>query len=163
MSVLRKILAVILAVISLTLGIHSVAGELYGAYLAEPDLVWDYLNWLIAFGVVVTLVFHYRRKRALDRQRQDDSVTFSYLSTNLMLFAAMFLTLWFFANWFEKLSANDDAAAAATVVGFIWITFNGSFVVLGSLTAWQLWRSEPGRDEDTGAEETRRGSLLVPP
>lgn len=160
MGVLRRILAVVLALISLSLGVHFVAGEIYGLYMAEPDLVWDYLNWFIAFGVVVTLVYQYRRKRALDRQQHDDSVTFNYLSTNLMLFAAMFLTLWFFANWFEELSMDDEAARA--VVGFIWIGFNASFVVLGGLTAWQLWRNGPGQDERTGAHLTRPGSRNVP-
>jgi len=77
-----------------------------------------------------------------------------------LLFAAMFLTLWFFANWFEELSMDDEAARA--VVGFIWIGFNASFVVLGGLTAWQLWRNGPGQDERTGAHLTRPGSRNVP-
>ncbi len=161
MGVLKRVLAVILALISLTLGVHFVAGEIYGAYLAEPHLVWDYLNWLTAFGVVVTLVYHYRKKRALDRQQQDDSVSFNYLFTNLTLFAAMFLTFWFFANWFEELAMNSDTAT--TVVGFIWITFNASFVILGSLTAWQLWQNDSVQDEVTGSEMSRQGSLLVTP
>lgn len=161
MGVLRRILAVILGLISLSLGVHFVAGEIYGLYMEEPNLVWDYLNWLIAFGVVVTLVYHYRRKRALDRQQHDDSVTFNYLSTNLMLFAAMFLNLWFFANWFEELTMDEEAAR--TVVGFIWIGFNASFVVLGGLTAWQLWHGGPGQDERTRAQLTRPESPLATP
>ena len=161
MGILRRVLAVILALICLSLGFHFVAGEIYGTYLAEPHLVWDYLNWLTAFGVVVTLVYHYRRKRALDRQQHDDSVSFNYLSTNLMLFAAMFLTFWFFANWFEELNVNSQVDG--TVVGFIWISFNVIFAVLGGLTAWRLWQSEPGQDEGTGAERTLPRALLVTP
>ena len=157
MSVLRKILAVILALVSLAVAVHFVAGEIYGLYLAEPHLVWNYLNWLTAFGVVVILVYHYRRKRELDRQQYDDSVSFNYLSTNLKLFAAMFLTLWFFANWFEELTMNDETASA--VVGFVWIAFNASFVVLGSVTAWQIWRDEPGERLETAAQVTQPGSL----
>ena len=161
MTALKRILAVILALISLSLGFHFVAGEIYGVYLAQPGLVWDYLNWLIAFGVIVTLVYHYRKKRALDRQQDDDSVSFSYFSSNLLLFAAMFLAFWFFANWFEVLSSNSDASR--TVVGFIWITFNASFSVLGGLTAWQLWQDDPDRNEGAGTEITHPGSLLVSP
>jgi len=161
MGVLRRILAVILALISLSLGVHFVAGEIYGLYMAEPGLVWDYLNWPIAFGVVVTLVYQYGRKRALDRQQHDDSVSFNYLSTNLMLFAAMFLSLWFFANWFEELSMDDEASSA--VVGFIWIGFNASFVVLGGLTAWQLWGRGPGQDQRVAARPTGPGSLMATP
>ncbi len=137
MGALRKLLAGVLAVISLALAFHFVAGEIYGGYLSQPDLVWDYLNWLTALGIVVTLVHHFQRKRAFDRQHQEDDVSVGYLSTNLWLFVAMFLALWFFANWFEELNSNGNASG--TVVGFIWIAFNASFVVLGSVTAWQLW------------------------
>ena len=153
MGYLRKILAVILGLISLSLGVHFVAGEIYGAYLSVPHLVWDYLNWLTAFGVVATLAYHYRKKRALDRQQHDDTVNFNYLSTNLTLFAAMFLAFWFFANWFEELSTNGQTAS--TVVGFIWVAFNASFVILSGFTAWQLWRDESVRDEETEANISR--------
>ena len=115
------------------------------------------LTGLTALGVVVILVYHYRRKRELDRQQYDDSVSFNYLSTNLKLFAAMFLTLWFFANWFEELTMSDETASA--VVGFVWIAFNASFVVLGSVTAWQIWRDEPGERLETAAQVTQPGSL----
>ena len=137
MGALRKLLAVFLAVISLVLGIHFVAGEIYGAFLAQPHLVWDYLNWMTAIGILVALVHHFQRKRAFDRQHQEDDVSVGYLSANLWLFAAMFLALWFFANWVEELSSSESTSG--TVAGFIWIAFNASFVVLGSVTAWQLW------------------------
>ncbi len=140
MGALRKLLALFLAVISLVLAFHFVAGEIYGAYLSQPHLVWDYLNWMTAIGIVVALVHHFQRKRAFDRQHQEDDVSVGYLSANLWLFAAMFLALWFFANWFEELNANESTSS--TVVGFIWIAFNASFVVLGLVTAWQLWSEE---------------------
>ena len=148
MVVVRRFLAAMLALISLALAIHFVGSELYGAYLAQPHLVWDYLNWLTALGIVVTLVHHFQRKRAFDRSRQDDAVTFSYLSTNLLLFGAMFLALWFFANWFEELAINDESSM--TVIGFIWITFNACFVVLGSISAWQLWHQGYDAGESEG-------------
>ena len=161
MGVLRRVLAVVLALISLSLGVHFVVGEIYGAYLPEPHLVWDYLNWLTAFGVVVILVYHYRRKRSLDRQQQNENVSFNYLSTNLTLFAAMFLTFWFFANWFEELSMNDQSAGE--VVGFVWISFNAAFVILSGLTAWQLWRDGSDWDEETGEDLSQPDSLLISP
>ena len=141
MSTLKKLLAVLLGLISLTLAIHFVAGELYGSYLSEPHLVWDFLNWLVAVGVVVTLVYHFQKKRAFDRQHQSDSVSIRYLSTNLLLFVSIFLALWFFANWFEELNINDNAPEV--VLSLIWIAFNASFIVLGSVTAWQMWKDRP--------------------
>lgn len=161
MGVLRKMLAVVLGLTSLSLGFHFVAGEIYGAYLTQPHLVWDYLNLLTAFAVVITLVYHYRKKRALDRRQHDDSVSFNYLFTNFLLFAAMFLTFWFFANWFEELNMTDQTEGA--VVGFVWISFNASFVVLSGFTAWQLWRNEPYRLAETGSDLIQPSSLLVTP
>ena len=137
MRTLRKLLAIILGLISLALGFHFVVGELYGSYLPAPHLVWDYLNWPVGMGVVITLVFHFRRKRSLDRRPQTDAVSIEYISTNLMLFASIFLTLWFFANWFEEFNISDSTSPE--LLGFIWITFNGSFVLLGGATAWLLW------------------------
>lgn len=161
MGVTRRILAIVLALISLALGSHYLAGEIYGVYLTKPQLVWDYLNWLIAFGAIVALVYHYRKKRALDRRQHDDSVTFNYLSTNLMLFAAMFLTLWFFANWFEQLSVGDQDAGM--VAGFIWIAFHASFVILGSLTAWQLWQHDSDTHGAAGEQTTQTATRLATP
>ena len=164
MGTLRKLLAATLALISLALAVHSVAGEIYGAYLdtylAEPHLVWDYLNWFTALGVLVTLVYHFQRKRALDRRHQDDSVTFEYLRTNLLLFAAMFLALWFLANWFEELNANGNTPGS--VVGFVWITFNACFVVLGAITAWQLWNEGGEAAPATTATSVQAHPMAVP-
>ena len=153
MSALRKLLAVLLGLISLALAIHFVAGELYGSYLPQPHLVWDYLNLLIAVGVVVTLIFHFQRKRAFDRQNQNDSVSIGYLSTNLLLFVSIILALWFFANWFEELNINETTPEV--VVSLIWIAFNASFIVLGSVTAWQLWQDQsedPARAASPGSQ-----------
>lgn len=145
MGILRKLLAVLLALIALVLAFHFVGSEIYGAYLSQPNLVWDYLNWLLALGVLITLVYHFQRKRALDRSRQDDRVTFDYLSTNLLLFGAIFLALWFLANWFEGLTVNESTPP--TVVGFVWLTFNSCFVALGMITAWLLWNDGYGSGE----------------
>ncbi len=161
MGVMKRALAIILAMISLALGTHFVAGEIYGVYVAGSHLVWDYLNLFIAFAVVVTLAYHYNRKRSLDRQHRDDSVSFNYLATNFMLFAAMFLTFWFFANWFEELNTNGEPPGA--VVGFVWIAFNASFVILGGITAWQLWQNDTGTEESGGEQELQPGPLLATP
>ena len=160
MVALRRFLAAVLGLISLALAVHFVGSEIYGAYLAQPHLVWDYLNWLIALGMVVTLVHHFQRKRAFDRSRQYDTVTFGYLSTNLLLFGAMFLALWFFANWFEELNVSDEASG--TVVGFVWIVFNACFVALGSVSAWQLWH-EGTEPSDAEGEQVGQGGPLPSP
>ena len=138
MVALRRMLAVILALTSLSVAVQFIAGEIYGVFWSDSHIIWTYLNWAIALGLVVALVFHFRRKRAYDLQNRDDSVSFNYLSSNLLLFSSLFLSLWFFANWFEDL--NIDHSSPTPVLDFVWVTFNACYIVLAAITAWQLWR-----------------------
>ena len=140
MAALKKLLAVVLAITSLGIAIHFVAGELYGAYLSQPHLVWDYLNWLTAFAVAIAVVYHYLRRRNLGRAHDNQDVSLGYVTTNFLLFASVFLALWFFSNWSAELNEKDDTPGA--VIGFVWISFNACFVVLAGVTAWQLWSDE---------------------
>lgn len=140
MSALKRMMAAVLAIISVAVAVHFIVGEIYGVYWSDSNAVWDYLNWFIALAMLVALVFHFRRRRAYDGRNRADNVTLGYLSTNFLLFATIFLTLWFFANWFEELNASQDSSA--TVVGFVWISFNASFIVLAAVTAWLLWNTE---------------------
>ena len=171
MNALRRVAAAVLAIISVAVAIHSIVGEIYSVYWSDSHLLWDYLNWFIALAMLVALVFHFRRKRAFDRRNRDEDVTLGYLSTNFLLFATMFLALWFFANWFEEL--NSGGNTPGTVVGFVWIGFNASFVVLAAVTAWLLWNTEegsrsgevaaPAGDSPAGTESlSPTGSPVIP-
>ena len=151
MRALRRLLAVVIGLTAAALAIHSIAGEIYGLYLAQSNQVWGYLNWFLGLGMVIALVYHFGRKRALDRSHQDDNVTMAYLTTNFLLFASVFLTLWFFANWFTVLGPNESLPG--TLVGFVWISFNALFVPLGLVTAWMLWRHPLGEVAAPDASE----------
>ena len=140
MGALKKLLAGVLALTSLGIAIHFVAGELYGAYLSQPHLVWDYLNWLTAFAVAISVVYHYLRRRNLGRAQDNQDVSLGYVTASFLLFASVFLALWFFSNWSAELNEKDDTPGA--VIGFVWISFNACFVVLAGVTAWQLWSDE---------------------
>lgn len=146
MSALRRVAAAVLAIISAAVAVHFIAGEIYGVYWSDSNVVWDYLNWFIALAILVSLVVHFRRKRAYDRRNPEENVTLAYLSTNILLFATMFLALWFFANWFEQLNADENTSA--TLMSFIWTGFNASFIVLAAITAWLLWNA--AEDAPTG-------------
>ena len=151
MSALKRMMAAVLAIISVAVAVHFIAGEIYGVYWSDSNAVWDYLNWFIAMAMLVALGFHFRRKRAFDRLNREENVTLGYLSTNFLFLATILLTLWFFANWFEELNASQGASS--TVVSFVWISFNASFVVLVAVTAWLLWNTE---------EENLSGETAIP-
>lgn len=152
MGVIKRLLAAVLGLTSLALAVHSVAGEIYGVYLENSHVVWDYLNWFLGLGILIALVYHFRRKRAFDRRQSDDGMSFNYLWTNLLLFSSMFLALWFFANWFEELSYSADSGRMA--MGFVWLGFNASFVVLGGITAGQLWQDGGDSAESVPVAQT---------
>ena len=88
-------------------------------------------------------------------------MTLEYLWTNLLLFTSLVLALWFFANWFEELNLNESTSR--TVMGFIWLVFNGAFVALGAVTAWQLWQGDVGADSASAASLERGEANPMPP
>ncbi len=164
MDNLKKALGGILALIALAVVAHYAVGELYGGLLPQPGLVWDILNWFMAGGVLVALACQYRARRALARGPGSRGVNGEYLTTNLLLFAAIVLTLWFFRNWFDNLIVG--AGTQEDTILFIWQIVNPLFVLVTGATAAQLWR-RPGKapgnshgnapDDDSGANSATDG------
>ncbi len=161
MGAFRKMMAGLLAVISVAVAVQFVIGEIYSEFWSNSHVIWDYLNWLTGPGLLVILYYQFQRKRAFDGQNRDESVTFGYLSANLLLFTSLFLTLWFFANWFEELNINESTST--TVLGFVWIVFNACFIVLAAITAWQLWRHGSGDGTENSANSPQTTINDFPP
>ena len=147
MDNLKKVVGVILAAIALAVAFHALVGEFYGSLLPRPGMVWDILNYFMAGGVLVALVHHFRAKRALDRKETDGGINSEYLMTNLLFFAAVILSIWFFRNWFDNIVVGDGRQG--DTIRFIWQVVNPLFVVVMGATACQLWcgaRAEPERE-----------------
>ena len=147
MDNLKKVVGVILAAIALAVAFHALIGEFYGGLLPRPGMVWDILNYFMAGGVLVALVHHFRAKRALDQGETDGGINSEYLMTNLLFFASVILSIWFFRNWFDNIVVGD--ARQGDTIRFIWQVVNPLFVVVMGATACQLWcgaRAEPERE-----------------
>ena len=138
MDKMKKGLGALLALIALAVAINSLAGEFYGSLLPHPGFVWDILNWFMAGAILVALAYQYLSKRALDKPGTARSVNFQYLYTNLLLFVAIVLTLWFFHNWFNSFSSDPEAPSLRA--GVVWIMVNAIFIAVTGITAGQLWR-----------------------
>lgn len=151
MDSLKRAVGVILALIALAVAVHYAVGELYGGLLPQPGLVWDILNWFMAGGVLVALACQYRAKRALARGPGGRGINGEYLTTNLLLFAAIVLTLWFFRNWFDNLIVG--AGTQEDTILFIWQIVNPLFVLVTGATAAQLWRRPVNDSENDFATE----------
>ncbi len=140
MGVLKKMLAAGLAFISIIAAVQLVAAAIYGGDSSGAVSPGGYLNWLIGLGFLIVLVCQIRQKRYFDRQNRSDSVTFSYLFSNLSFFAAIFLALWFFA--YLAIILSGGRGSFATVGEVVWIFCNAGFVVLGMVTVGQMWEEE---------------------
>ncbi len=134
---LRKTTAIALALISLAVGIHFVFGSLYGDAVDAVG-VWAVLDWFMAAGILVALIVHFTAKRALGKEGAGDSVTRRYLEVNLAFYATVFLSLWFFWNWFDFLTSGDEPQGTTNLVN--WMLIDPLAAVLIGVTSLRLWR-----------------------
>ena len=150
MAALRKASGIFLAVVAAAVVAASLLGEFYGEYLPIDHIDWTILNWFMAASLLLTLVWQYGNKRVADRQGPAAGVSFAYLASNLLFFSAIFLSLWFFSNWFSE--GRVPAARPGPAVSFIWISINSLFVALTGITAGQLWGRTDGSAAATPAD-----------
>ena len=52
------------------------------------------MNWLQAIAIIIVLVVNVLRKRALDANGSDGSVTRDYLEVNLLFYVSIVVTVW---------------------------------------------------------------------
>ena len=100
--VLRRICGVYCLVSAALVTVQFVIAPLYDPVLA--DEIWAAIDWLIALGIVISLV-------ASVRWRLDDTggeMTRLYLERTAILVASMLLALWFAWNWFAYLEGDGD-------------------------------------------------------
>ena len=136
MDSLRRPLAAILALIVLAVAFHFIFQPFYQDRV-NPNQVWEILDWFMAFGVVVALVVTYIQKRGSDSEATD---TKTFICVNAAFYAAVWLAIWFFWNWFDNLSLGEE------LQGEIRLTFWGLIdplfiIVVGSVSA-HLWSRE---------------------
>ena len=97
------------------------------------------LNWFMAFGVLAALVITYLHKREVGA----DSDTNSFICANAAFYAAAFLAILFFWNWFDDLTVGEDGQGQ-TRRNF-WVVIDALFVIIVGAISTHLWR-EPSRD-----------------
>ena len=133
----RRIGALVLALISLAVGIHFVFGSLYQDAV-DVIGVWAVLDWFMAAGILIALFVSFVAKQALDQDGAGDSVTRGYLEVNVVFYAAVFLALWFFWNWFDFLTSGDEPQGTTNLVN--WMLIDPLIAVVMGVTGLRLWR-----------------------
>ncbi len=137
MDMVRKLLAVFCLAVALLVAVHFVFNSFYRDLLDTVD-VWGILDWPIALAIVIALIVHFQRKRALDRQRSEQAITREYVETTVATYVTAILALWFFSNWFNFL--NFGTEGESTVNSIIWALVDVLVVLVSSATGSFLWR-----------------------
>ena len=133
MDALRKPLAVILGLTAFAVLFHFVLSPFYDDVIESHD-VWNILNWLMSFGVILALIVTYLAKKEVSRE----SDTNTYLRVNVGFYAAAALAILYFWNWFNELAVGGGSEG--DVNGNYWVLIDTLYVILITRVSIHLWR-----------------------
>ena len=133
MQLLRKPLSIVLGLMAVAVLFHFVLSSFYPDSW-DVDLMWNVLNWCMAFGVIAALALTYLHKRGVGA----DSDTNTFICVNVAFYAAAFLAILFFWNWFDDLTVGEDGQGQ-TRRNF-WVVINALFVIIVGAISTHLWR-----------------------
>ena len=133
METLRKPLAIVLGLIAVVVLLHFVLSSFYPDSW-DVDLMWNVLNWFMAFGVIAILVLTCLHKRNVGA----DSDTKAFICVNVAFYAAAFMAILFFWNWFDDLTAGEDGQSQTR--RNYWALIDALFVILAAEVSAHLWR-----------------------
>ncbi len=121
----------LVAVVAIALIQYVVSSLHIDAIRDLDELRWFVLNILMAAAVVVALVVNYRRKRTMDENGHDGSVSREYIEINAAMYGSVVVAFWFFMGWFTNFTSS---------AGFWTATL---FVLIVGSTGLHLQRDAP--------------------
>ena len=134
MNALKKVLALILSLIAVAVLFQLIFSPFYPDTV-DTDVVWNALNWFIAFGVAAALIATYLRKRALSAHGGNGR---EHIFANTAFYAAAVLAIWFFWNWFDDLTVGEEGQSQVRLI--FWGFINPLFIILMGTVSARLWR-----------------------
>ena len=126
-------LAAALAVIAAGVALHTIFSAVYPDG-ADIGLMWDVVNFFMAFAIAVTLAARLGEKLSLDRG--DGALSARHITVNLAFYASAMLALMFLWNWMDNFVNPDQDQLRQ----YVWSFINPVFVVLAGATSIDLWR-----------------------
>lgn len=141
MHIVRRIIGAVLILLAALVAVYFVATEydVVSSSFALARLSWSVLNYLMAIGIVLGLVFAWIRKRAVEAKGLSNDVTRPYLEANVLFYAFMFAALLFFWNWFDRLAGGDVFQDSVTR-RIAWIMLDAVFPLITGAMGMYLWR-----------------------
>ena len=133
MDALRKPLAIVLGLMATAVLLHFVFTPFYQD-IVDPLSIWHVLNWVMAVGVVLTLIVTYLRKR----KAGDNGNSTNHFCVALAFYAAAALAVLFFWNWFDDLTAGEDGQSQTR--RNYWVFINTLFILLMGSVSAHLWK-----------------------
>ncbi len=140
MSILHRLLGIYVVGVAAVIAVSLWATLIWSNGTGSP--IWPTVNWLQAIAIIIVLVVNVLRKRALDANGSDGSVTRDYLEVNLLFYVSIVVTVWFFWNWLFVgfFPDNEPAGAARDTHALLWPFINALDIPLLGATGYHLWR-----------------------
>ena len=133
MDILNRPLSLALGVVAVGVLLHFVFSPFYED-LVDVGTMWNVINWLMAFGVIVTLAVTYFHKK----DAGDDSNKRLWL--NLTFHATAALAILFFWNWFDDLTVGEEGQSQTRLI--FWVVIDTLFVILTATVGVRLWKGD---------------------
>ena len=145
MSILKRVAAIYLIVVAAVVGAHWIIVPLYDNSSGEYP-VWVFLNWFMASTVIIALDRNIRGKLALRGGDPDAPLTGRRVQANLLFYATIVLTMWYFWNWFFSFFPHNEPEVVGLVHLEMWTLISPLFVLTIGVTGFSLWQ-ESGDDQ----------------
>ena len=134
MDALRKPLSLALGLMAGAVLIHFLFTPFYED-LVDPLSIWHVLNWIMAVGIIMTLILTCIRKMmtAGDGNNPND-----YFCVTVAFYTTAALAVLFFWNWFDDLTAGEDGQSQTR--RNYWVFINTLFILLMGSVSAHLWK-----------------------
>ncbi len=136
MAALKRLAALYAFVVGAAIALHFLTTQFYDPAWVDASLpVWKILDPLQVIGLAIVLIAAFIRKRRVDADADDRSVTREYLEANFIFYfaAALFLALlwnWFGVQWADPPTSDTQ----------LWVVIDVTLPLLLISTGFQLLR-----------------------
>ena len=136
MAALKRLAGLYALVVGAAIALHFLITRFYDPVWVDASLpVWQILNPLQVIALAIVLIVAFTRKRRVDADAGDRSVTREYLEANFIFYFAAVLLLALLWNWFGVQWADPP-----TSDNQLWVVIDVTLPLLLASTGFQLLR-----------------------
>lgn len=105
----------------------------------QPD--WEFLSWLIAPAVVISLAAAYWFKRRFDADSEDAGDTVRFLDVNVHFYAAAVLFVGYGFQWSAYLNDLAWGRSGLSNTGSVWIYVDTLVIMIAAVMGVRMWKA----------------------